>query len=98
MSLEKIRLLCSAVSHMPLIFTFRDSGVTEKYGFELEVDIAGFDRQGKPPRRMSERASLLLDGEYEFLSGCTIRLMFIAPKVTSDSFTWRRLKTVGMIA
>jgi ABC-type nitrate/sulfonate/bicarbonate transport system substrate-binding protein len=69
MSLEKIRLLCSAVSHMPLIFTFRDSGVTEKYGFELEVDIAGFDRQGKPPRPMSERASLLLDGEYEFLSG-----------------------------
>ena len=69
MSLEKIRLLCSAVSHMPLIFTFRDSGVTEKYGFELEVDIAGFDRQGKPPRPMSERASLLLEGEYEFLSG-----------------------------
>ena len=69
MSLEKIRLLCSAVSHVPLIFTFRDSGVTEKYGFELEVDIAGFDRQGKPPRPMSERASLLLNGEYEFLSG-----------------------------
>ena len=69
MSLEKIRLLCSAVSHMPLIFTFRDSGVTEKYGFELEVDIAGFDRQGKPPRPMSARASLLLQGEYEFLSG-----------------------------
>jgi NMT1/THI5 like len=69
MGLEKIRLLCSAVSHMPLIFTLRDSGVTEKYGFELEVDIAGFDRPGKLPRPMSERASLLLDGEYEFLSG-----------------------------
>jgi ABC-type nitrate/sulfonate/bicarbonate transport system substrate-binding protein len=69
MSLEKIRLLCSAVSHMPLIFTLRDSGVTEKYGFELEVDIAGFDRAGKPPRPMSARASLLLEGEYEFLSG-----------------------------
>jgi hypothetical protein len=69
MGLEKIRLLCSAVSHMPLIFTLRDSGVTEKNGFELEVDIAGFDRPGKSPRPMSERASLLLDGEYEFLSG-----------------------------
>lgn len=69
MGLEKIRLLCSAVSHMPLIFTLRDSGVTKKHGFELEVDIAGFDRPGKPPRPMSARASLLLDGEYEFLSG-----------------------------
>jgi NMT1/THI5 like len=69
MGLEKIRLLCSAVSHMPLIFTLRDSGITEKYGFELEVDIAGFDRPGKSTRPMSERASLLLDGEYEFLSG-----------------------------
>gem|GEM_PF-5876934 len=47
MSLEKIRLLSSAVSHMPLIFTFRDSGITEKYGFQLEVDIAGF----RPPRK-----------------------------------------------
>jgi len=64
MGLERVRVLCSAVSHMPLIFTFRDSGVTKKYGFELEVDIAGFDRQGKPPRPMSERASLLLSGEY----------------------------------
>src|SRR5215472_809524 len=71
MSLEKIRLLSSAVSHMPLIFTFRDSGVTEKYGFKLEVDIAGFDRPGKPPRPMSERASLLLQGEYEFDEGDT---------------------------
>jgi len=69
MALEKIRLLCSAVSHMPFIFTLRDSGVTEKYGFELEVDIAGFSRSGKPPRSMSDRASLLLDGQYEFLSG-----------------------------
>ena len=63
MSLEKIRLLSSAVSHMPLIFTFRDSGITEKYGFQLEVDIAGFDRQGKPPRPMSERADTSLPEE-----------------------------------
>jgi hypothetical protein len=69
MGFQKIRLLCSAVSHMPLIFTFRDSGVTEKYGFELEVDIAGFSQPGKPARPMSDRASLLLEGEYEFLSG-----------------------------
>jgi NMT1/THI5 like protein len=69
MGFAKIRLLSSAVSHMPLIFTLRDSGLTEKYGFELEVDIAGFSRPGKLPRPMSERASLLLQGEYEFLSG-----------------------------
>ena len=66
---EKIRLLCSAISHMPLLFTFRHSGVTEKYGFELEIDIAGFNLYGRPARRMSERAKLLLAGEYEFLSG-----------------------------
>src|ERR1043166_136085 len=69
MAQEKIRMLSSAVSHMPLLFTFRDSGVTEKHGFELEVDIAGFERAGKPIRPMSARPSLLLDGEYEFLSG-----------------------------
>jgi len=33
-------MLCSAISHMPLHFTFRDSGVAQKHGFELELDIA----------------------------------------------------------
>jgi len=54
---------------MPLLFTLRDSGVTQKHGFDLEIDIAGFESPGKPARPMSQRASLLLNGEYEFLSG-----------------------------
>ena len=38
MSLGKIKMLCSDISHMPLHFTFMKSGVAEKHGFELEVD------------------------------------------------------------
>lgn len=69
MVLKKIRLLASAISHMPLHFTFRDSGVTQKHGFELDVDISNFRIPGKPVRKMSERATSLLAGDYEFLSG-----------------------------
>jgi NMT1/THI5 like len=66
---EKIKLLSSSISHMPLHFVFRDSGVTEKYGFELDIDIAKVPRLGKTTRKISERAPLLLSGEYQFLSG-----------------------------
>ncbi len=69
MVLSKIRLLCSDISHMPLHFTFRDSGVTQKHGFELEVDIAEVKQGDRPVRKMRERASCLLAGDYEFLSG-----------------------------
>lgn len=66
---RKIRLLCSDISHMPLHFTFRDSGVTQKHGFELEVDVARISQGDRPVRNMSDRAPCLLNGEYEFLSG-----------------------------
>ena len=69
MSLGKIRMLCSDISHMPLHFTFRDSGVAEKHGFELEVDVARVSLGGRPARSMGDRAKLLLSGDYEFLSG-----------------------------
>ncbi len=69
MSLGKIKLLCSAISHMPLHFVFRDSGVTEKHGFELEVDISRYPQGGRPNRSMADRAPALLNGEYDFLSG-----------------------------
>ena len=69
MVLSKIRLLCSDMSHMPLHFTFRDSGVTQKHGFELEVDIAEVKQGSRPVRKMRERAPCLLAGDYEFLSG-----------------------------
>ena len=69
MVLKKIRLHCSHVSHMPLLFTLRDSGVAQKHGFELEVDIANFKLGDRPVRKMSDRSACLLAGEYEFVSG-----------------------------
>lgn len=69
MPLNKIRLLCSHVSHMPLHFVFRDSGVAQKHGFELEVDIINIKQGERPVRKMSERVSCLLAGDYEFVSG-----------------------------
>ena len=66
---EKIKVLSSSISHMPLHAVFRDSGVAEKHGFELEVDVAKVPQRGKPTRTIGERAALLLSGEYQFLSG-----------------------------
>jgi ABC-type nitrate/sulfonate/bicarbonate transport system substrate-binding protein len=54
---------------MPLHFTFRDSGVTQKHGFDLEVDITKVSMGGRPVRSMRDRAPCLLAGDYEFLSG-----------------------------
>jgi len=65
----KIKLLSSSISHMPLHFVFRDSGVAAKHGFELDVDIAKVPQMGKKTRGIRERAALLLAGEYQFLSG-----------------------------
>jgi hypothetical protein len=69
MQVDKIKILSSSISHMPLHFVFRDSGVTEKYGLELEIDVAKVPQKGKMTRTIAERASLLLSGEYQFLSG-----------------------------
>jgi hypothetical protein len=66
---RKLRLLSSHISHMPLLFTLRDSGVTEKEGFELELDIVNVSLGQKPARKMSDRVSCLLRGEYDFVSG-----------------------------
>jgi ABC-type nitrate/sulfonate/bicarbonate transport system substrate-binding protein len=66
---KKVKVLSSSISHMPLHFVFRDSGVAEKHGFELDVDIAKVPQMGKKTRTIRERAALLLAGEYQFLSG-----------------------------
>ena len=66
---EKIKVLSSSISHMPLHCVFRDSGVAEKHGFELEIDVAKVPQHGKPTRTIGARAALLLSGEYQFLSG-----------------------------
>jgi ABC-type nitrate/sulfonate/bicarbonate transport system substrate-binding protein len=66
---KRIKVLSSSISHMPLHCVFRDSGVAEKHGFELEVDAAKVPQHGKPTRTIGDRAALLLSGEYQFLSG-----------------------------
>ncbi len=68
MALNKIRLLCSDLSHMPLHTILRHSGVAEKHGLEVEVDIANMEMNGAIIT-MPERAPALLTGKYQFLSG-----------------------------
>jgi NMT1/THI5 like protein len=65
----RIRMLSSHISHMALHFVWRDSGVTQRHGFELEVDVCGVDMGGRPRIPMSARAPGILDGTYQFLSG-----------------------------
>jgi NMT1/THI5 like len=67
--MNRIRILASHVSHTPLHFTFRDSGVAERYGFELEVDVARVKQEGRETRDMADRAPGLLKGDYQFVSG-----------------------------
>jgi ABC-type nitrate/sulfonate/bicarbonate transport system substrate-binding protein len=66
---RKLKLLASHISHMPLLFTLRDSGVAEKEGIELELDIVNLSLDQKLPRKMSDRVSCLLRGEIDFVSG-----------------------------
>jgi len=65
----RIRMLSSHISHMALQYVWRDCGVTQKQGFELEVDVCGVEIDGRPAIPMSARAPGVLDGTYQFLSG-----------------------------
>lgn len=67
-----VRMLASDISHMPLHFVWRDSGVTKRHGFELQVDVTGFPIPGQPLIGFPDRAPKLLAGEYDFLSGLHI--------------------------
>ncbi len=70
MDFGKMSMLCSDISHMALLSVFRDCGAPQKHGFDLEVDVATIPpKSGRPVRSMKERATSLLEGEYEFLSG-----------------------------
>jgi len=60
-----IALLASDPSHLPLLTVFKESGVTQKYGFEIEVDVVG----GAKAPTMAHRTRLLLAGEIDFVSG-----------------------------
>ena len=64
-----VNMLCSHISHMAFLFVWRDSGVTQKQGFNLNVDVTGKQIPGQTFRGFPDRAPLLLDGTYDFLSG-----------------------------
>jgi hypothetical protein len=64
-----VNLLASEISHMPLLFVWRDSGVTEKHGFKLDLKVANFELPGQGFIPMTDRAPGLLSGKYDFLSG-----------------------------
>ena len=64
-----VHMLASHVSHMPLLSVWRDSGVTQKHGFELQVDITGWNVPGQPYIDYPDRAPGILAGKYDFLSG-----------------------------
>jgi ABC-type nitrate/sulfonate/bicarbonate transport system substrate-binding protein len=64
-----VNVLASAISHMSLWYVWRDSGVAERHGLDLRVDVAGWDLDDRPVRTMADRAPALLEGDYQFVSG-----------------------------
>src|ERR1044071_1867238 len=63
--MQQIALLASDSSHLPLLTVFKESGVTQKYGFEVELDVVG----GRKAPTMAHRTSLIFAGEIDFVSG-----------------------------
>lgn len=62
---QSIALLASDASHLPLLTVFRESGVSRKYGFDIDLHLVG---EPLAPT-MAHRSRLVLAGEVEFLSG-----------------------------
>src|SRR5437764_4027666 len=65
----KVKMLCSSISHMPLLYVWQMSGVTQQHGFELSVDVTSAKVPGQRFIKNEERAPGLLNGTYDFLSG-----------------------------
>lgn len=63
--MRQVALLASDSSHLPLLTVFKESGVTQKYGFEIELEVVG---SAKAPT-MAHRTRLVLAGEIDFVSG-----------------------------
>ena len=76
----QVNMLCSSMSHMPLLYVWRDSGVTRPHGFELQIDITGVRIPGQRFIKHDERAPLLLDGTYDLLSGLHIEPYYYRAK------------------
>jgi hypothetical protein len=64
-----MRMLCSDISHLALHSVWRDSGVTQRHGFELVVHVSDIDLPGQPFVPIPDRGPRLLDGTYDILSG-----------------------------
>ncbi len=69
MGSSTVRMLCSDISHMALGYVWRDSGITQKHGFDLVTHIANADVPGQPRIEMGQRGPKVLAGEYQFMSG-----------------------------
>ncbi len=63
--MRQVALLASDSSHLPLLTVFKESGVTQKYGFEIELEVVG---SAKAPT-MAHRTRLIFAGEIDFVSG-----------------------------
>jgi ABC-type nitrate/sulfonate/bicarbonate transport system substrate-binding protein len=63
--MRQLALLASDSSHLPLLTVFKESGVTDKYGFEIELEVVG----GAKAPTMAHRTSLIFAGEIDFVSG-----------------------------
>jgi hypothetical protein len=65
----QVKMICSHISHMALHSVWRDSGVTQKHGFELIVDACNIPNPDGSMLTMKDRAPKLLAGEYDIISG-----------------------------
>ena len=63
--IRSLVLLASDPSHLPLLTVFKESGVTQKYGFEIDLEVVG----GARAPTMAHRPRLVLAGEVDFVSG-----------------------------
>jgi len=63
--MQQLVLLASDSSHLPLLTIFKESGVTKKYGFEIDLEIVG----GRKAPTMAHRSKLIMAGEIDFVSG-----------------------------
>jgi hypothetical protein len=64
-----VKMLASDFSHLPLLYVWRDSGVSRRHGFELVVHATKMESPDQPLWSNRDRAPKLLDGTYDFLSG-----------------------------
>ena len=64
-----VKMICSHISHMALHSVWQHSGVTQKHGFDLVVDVTDVPTADGTVYTNRDRAPKLLDGTYDFISG-----------------------------